>query len=296
MQPSVQVRISGAVGAALLSAAALLIWVVSEVDFNNAPLSLPIAIGPLLFYLLGRPWRLRRSPRAIPASVMLLASLGFLCGLMIEFVLLATIAWIALVHSWLNAYFSDCQRRPRWRLETLLLFSFPWIVHDGQWISDVFQWSGAVAAEFGAQCLRFDVVRNGQNLLVGETQLSIGPSCSGIQTLQITMLCGSALAVMRLGRSTRFWHAIPILIVIAWGINCLRIIGLVCLAEFGSSPEMVAELHDTTGYLAVLLVVPLVLIALGLLDRNARPVNGRPLWHPGLSDESLHSPAGQASR
>lgn len=275
MRQSVQVRISSAVGAVLFLAAAIPIWAISKVNAEIAPLTVPIAIGPILFYSFGKPWRLRTHAKPIPASIVLLASVGFLFGLIIESVLLATIAWILFFHSWLDSQFVDNCSVPRLRLETLLLFSFPWIVHDGQWISELFQYSGAVVAELWAQGLGFDVVRVGQNLLIGETQLSIGPACSGIQTLQITMLCGSALAVIFLGRLKIFWCSIPVLITLAWIINSLRIIGLVCLAHFGSSPELVTELHDTTGYLAILLEVPLILLAFKLLERLSSRGNAR---------------------
>ena len=255
--------------ASLLTALAVFIWVRDLTWVSAAGDALPILAGLPLFIWLGWPWCFTTSPFRVRGIFLTLAAFVLVIGVVTELTLLLALSWTFLLWGWLR------ERLPMEALPTvrkllvLPLLAFPWITLDCQWLGWLFRLSAAWVVAHWFLLMGFVVTQNGTNLLVQGLPISVEAACSGLNTLQSTLIAGSTLAFIFLGRQKNYWWNLPALVGLAWLANTARILTLV-VAALTAGPEFSQGIFHTWGGWLVLVLMFLLCWALFAFQR-ARP-------------------------
>jgi len=235
---------------AVLVVLAAFIWLRNRSWLDSSENSLPILAGLPVFIWLGSPWKWRSEPAELPLS----GVIGFLLGIILEMTLLLTLAWTVVLWCWLSRRIVSTSLDNLRKLMVLPLFSFPWILLDFERIGWWFRLSGAWFVEKVFLLLQFDVTRQGTDVVVQGLPMSVEAACSGINALQSMLIAGTVLAFIFLGRSTRYWWNLPVLVVMAWMANTLRIL-VITVAALAVSPAFaMGTFHNWSGWLVLCLM------------------------------------------
>lgn len=255
----------------LLAGLAVFIWVRDLTWAAAAGDALPVLAGIPLFIWLGAPWRFTPNPKSIAPLFLALAGVGFVLGIITELTLLLSVSWTLLLWGWLRTRLPESSLPKIRKLLVLPLLAFPWITLDlGQSLGWSFRLSAAYVVSHLFSLIGLSVTQNGTNLLVQGMPISVEAACSGLNTLQSTLIAGSALAFIFLGHQKNYWWNLPMLVLLAWLANTARIITLVVAAlTFGA--EFSQGMFHTWGGWLVLVLMFLLCWGIFALQR-ARPV------------------------
>ena len=252
----------------VLGAMAVFIWHRDLTWLGEAGEVVPIIAALPLFVWLGAPWRLRNDRFALHSGSLLVAGASFVLGVALNLTLLLAVAWTAALWSWIRSRVSaekDCVMRLR-RLLPLPLLAFPWITLDGGQVGWWFRLSAAWAVEHLFAVIGFAVSREGTHLIVESQPVSVDASCAGLKVLQCMLIAGTMLAFIQLGRRRQYWWTLPLLPLLAWTANTVRVTTLT-VAALSFGPEFAQGwFHAWGGWLVLVLMFALCWICFSICD------------------------------
>ena len=234
---------------------AVFIWLRNADWMTSADDTLPILVALPAFYWLGKPWELLDGPAGdLPTKGILLAAALLLIGIVSNLTLLLAIAWTYLLWLWLERRIPISHHSSIHKLLVLPMLSFPWVTLDLQTLGWYFRLSGAYITAQVFHLLGFNVQYEGTNLLVDGLPISVEVACAGLNTLQSMLIAGSTMAYLILGGTNRYWWNLPLLFVMAWLANTVRILMLSSVGlAFGPEFTMGA-FHSWGGWFILVLM------------------------------------------
>ncbi len=237
-----------------LAALALFIWLRDTSWMSTYDDTLPILVTLPMYFWLGGPWSLHKERQPVAFGRLIVATIVLLVGLITNLTILLGLAWTLFFWAWWTTRITANELPKAKKLLILPLMAFPWIALDAEPVGWWFRLSGAAVTGKVFALGGLPVVREGTQLLLGDLPISVEPACAGLNTLQSMLIAGSVGAYIYLSNTNRYWWNIPLLIVMAWLANTIRIIAL-CTAAIVVSPEFaLGPFHDIGGW-AVLIIM-----------------------------------------
>lgn len=248
----------------VLAVLAVFVWVRDLTWWTAAGDVLPVLAGLPVFAWLGAPWRFRVVRAELPVAFLIGSTFGFVVGIVTGLTFFLAAAWTFLLFGWLRSCLDSPQPDILRRLIILPLLAFPWITLDLHWLGWTFRLTAAWTIAQLFDLLGFTVAQNGTNLLVQGLPISVEAACSGMNTLQSTLIGGSALAFIFLGRQRGYWWNLAALIVLAWLANTARILSLVVAALTFGTEFAQGLFHTWGGWLVLILMFLLCWVAFAI--------------------------------
>ncbi len=243
------------------------IWLRDLSWVSQAADSLPILLTMPVFIWLGSPWKLQIDTAQIPTTGLVFTVISIVTGIVTGWTLLLAIGWTILLWNWLSAKLDPAGQQRVKKLLILPIMAFPWLILDGDAVGWWFRLSGSWAAGQFFTLTGFHVLQEGTSLLVQGLPVDVSAACSGINALQSMLIAGSALAYILVGHHQVYWLNLPLLIVISWVANTLRII-VIALAALAVSPEFAAGLFHEWGGWSLLVLMFLLCWAVLSMEKN----------------------------
>jgi len=254
----------------LLAVLAVFIWARDLRWATEAADTLPVLAGIPLCIWLGWPWKFRAGAFELSSKLVAAAVILFVVGILLNVTLLLALGWTSLLWSWLSCRLETDSLPTARRLLVLPLLAFPWITLDfAQTIGWYFRLSGAWATSHLFALIGLSATQDGTNMTVQGLPISVEVACAGLNTLQATLIAGSMLAFIFIGNRSRYWWNLPLLIVLAWFANTLRIIVL-CIAALTISPEFAEGIFHKWGGWGVIVLMFLLCWPLFALQSQKR--------------------------
>lgn len=238
----------------ILFVLALFIWFRNTSWMTSSDDTLPILVSIPLFYWIGAPWSFRQDQQPLSVNKLTLTVVLFLFGIGFNSTLLLTIGWTLLLWTWLSSRIVPEKLDSVKKLLVLPLMAFPWISLDADRIGWWFRLSGAWAAEHFFSFFGADVTRQGTNIVVDTTPISVEVACAGLNTLQSMLISGTLVAYLTLGSTNRYWWNLPVLVAVSWLANTVRII-VISFAAVKISPKFAMGAFHQIGGWAVLVLM-----------------------------------------
>jgi len=216
--------------------------------------TLPVLIAIPMFFWIEWPWKF--TDQSFQPSQNLLIAFGvlFFFGIFLDVTFFLAVGWTLLLWAWISKRVDSSFHSRLKKLLILPLMAFPWVTLDGYAIGWYFRLTGASVAGTVFELIGFPVVIDGTQMVINNIPLSVEAACAGLNTLQSMLIAGSALAYLLIGDRNRFWWNIPMLFVMAWLSNTLRII-FICGAAVWISPEFaMGPFHDIGGWLVLVIM------------------------------------------
>ncbi|MWV55082.1 exosortase/archaeosortase family protein [Chlorobium phaeovibrioides] len=233
---------------------ALFIWI-HDLSWMMQPAdTLPILLAIPCMFWLGSPWKFLPGAFRVPTGGLAVTTGAFIIGIVTGWMFLLAISWTVLLWSWLSIRIEPADRRRIAKLLILPLMAFPWLLLDAQAVGWWFRLSGSWAAGEFFSLTGFHVVQDGTRLLIQGLPVEVTAACSGMHSLQSMLIAGSALAYIILGHHPIYWLNLPLLVVISWIANTVRIVAI-ALAALAVSPEFAAGLFHEWGGWGVLILM-----------------------------------------
>ena len=233
---------------------AVFIWLRDTAWMTTSDDTLPILIGLPLFAWLGSPWKFTNTPSNYPSKNIILGVSLFVIGIGLNFTLLLTMGWMVFLYTWLKERLDKNNFQNNKKLLLLPFMSFPWVSLDFTQTGWWFRLSGAWITEVVFASWGFDVNREGTLLNINGIPISIEVACAGLNTLQSMLISGTIVAFIFLKDTWRFWLSLPLIILMTWVANTLRII-FVCLLALWISPAFVMGSFHVWGGWGVLMLM-----------------------------------------
>ncbi len=237
-----------------LGVLAVFIWVRDTTWISSSDDTLPILVALPLFYWIGSPWLLREETVPLSTTLIAVSTFLFLLGILFNITFILSIAWTLLLWTWLSARISPEQISSVKKLLILPLMAFPWIALDANQIGWWFRLSGAWVTAASLSFLGFDVKQEGTLIVVNNIHISVEAACAGLNMLQSMLIAGSVVAYLLLGRTNRYWWNLPLLVIMSWVANTIRIF-VVSIAALAISPRFATgEFHVWGGWAVLILM------------------------------------------
>jgi len=233
---------------------AIFIWFRDISWMNSLDDTLPILIALPLFVLLLWPWKFFETEKPLPLLPIAGVVVLFLLGIISNLTVILTMAWVAMLWIWLSRSVESPPLDQIKKLLVLAFMGFPWVTLDAQQLGWYFRLTGAWVTGHFFSLLGANVHREGTSMLINMQPIEVEAACSGLNTLQSMLIAGSIVAFIILGHTWRYWLAIPILFVMAWIANVIRIIALV-FASLLVSPQFALGTFHTLGGWVILMVM-----------------------------------------
>jgi exosortase/archaeosortase family protein len=241
----------------VLAALAIFIWLRDTTWMTSSDDTLPILIALPLFAWIGAPWSFRPSPHGLSTSQIIWIVVLFLLGIAFNSTLILTIGWTFLLWSWLSARVPQEKLSSLKKLLILPLMAFPWIALDADRIGWWFRLSGAWSAAKFFSFFGANVSQEGTILVVNGLPISVEVACAGLNTLQSMLISGSLVAYLILGESNRYWWNLPLLVVVSWLANTVRIIMISSAALLINPKFALGYFHQIGGWAVLVLMFSL---------------------------------------
>lgn len=238
----------------VLSFYALFIWFRDTVWMASTDDTFPILVAIPLFYFLGQPWSLVETDKSLSVYKIAVAALLFLMGIASNYTIILAISWTLILWAWLSIRLPENRLAYVRRLLVFPFMAFPWISLDAAPVGWWFRLSGAWAASNFFSLMGADVTRQGTIMVVNEMPISVEVACAGLNTLQSMLIAGSVVAFIFLGNSSRFWWSFPILILLSWVTNTIRIIVITLAALWISRKFALGSFHEIGGWVVIMLM------------------------------------------
>lgn len=233
---------------------AVFIWLRDTTWALTSEDTLPILVGLPLFYWVGRPWNFSKPLSDFPTIPLVITAALFLVGILINSVLVLTLGWTYLLWKWLTLRTPEQDHPTILKLMILPIMSFPWITLDAQPLGWWFRLSGAYVTGAFYSWLGFNVKVEGTNILIDNLPISVEAACSGLNTLQSMLIAGSLIAFLYLGKTNRYWWNLPVLVVVAWLANTIRIMVISAVAMAFGPEYALGAFHIWGGWFVLLLM------------------------------------------
>ena len=235
----------------------LFIWLRDLNWWQYASDTLPILLAFPLFYRLGEPWKMGEGSLKLPFLLLFLAC--FFLGVILDMNVIFALGWVFLVKAMPIEEPSPSELT---KLLVIPFFGFPWVSFDANGIGWAFRLTGAQATAALFSSLNFNVIQEGTQILINKLPISVEAACAGLNTLQSMMILGLTLAYIDLKNSLLYWFNIPLLLILAWIANTLRIILISSMALYKGIDFALGPLHIWGG---LLVIVIMFLLAWGLI-------------------------------
>jgi len=233
---------------------AVFIWLRDTTWISSSDDTLPILVAIPLFIWIGSPWHFKDNPETPSLGWIALTAFLFLVGIAINSTLLLTLSWCALLWAWLSKKVTNESLPTLKKLMILPLMAFPWISLDADRIGWWFRLSGAWTTAQFFSLLGLDVKQEGTLLNVNGLPISVEVACAGLNTLQSMLIAGSVVAFLILGDTKRYWVNLPLLVVMAWVANTLRIILISAAALLITPAFSKGNFHVFGGWVVIMLM------------------------------------------
>lgn len=230
------------------------IWLRESTWISTADDTLPILVALPLFAWLGAPWSFYDRPFHLALPPLIGSALLFLVGIAFNVTFLLALAWTLLLWIWLSARVEPSSSRRLDQLLLLPMLAFPWIALDINSLGWWFRLSGTWITGGLFTFLGFNVIQEGTNLLIDKLPISIEASCAGLNTLQSMLVAGVLLDYIILGNTVLYWINLPLLVLLAWVANTMRIIVITSAALFISPQFAMGTFHVVGGWLVIVLM------------------------------------------
>lgn len=236
--------------ASLIVAYALFIWLRDLSWWHFAEDTLPILAAFPLFYYFGEPWKIGKGP--LKSNFLIAAVLLFLAGIILNMNLLLAFSWIIAF----KALPFELPSPPHLnKLLAIPFFGFPWVSFDANGIGWTFRLTGAQVTAHFFSFLGYPVSQEGTHLLIDGHPISVEAACAGLNTLQSMMIAGLLVAFLYLKDSRwMYWLNIPLLLVLAWVANTLRIILISWAALLYGASFALGAFHLWGGLLVIVIM------------------------------------------
>ncbi len=238
----------------VLAVLALFIWLRDTAWISTADDTLPILIALPIFVWLGWPWKFRPDPQPLSTPLLVLSVILFLSGIALDLCILLTLGWVVLLWTWISSRIVPEKKPYVQKLLILPIMAFPWISLDFTQLGWWFRLTGAYSTAQFFSLFGAEVEQMGTNLKINQLPISVEAACAGLNTLQSMLIAGSIIAFISLGKTSRFWWSIPILFIMAWFANTIRIIVL-SIAALAISPEFALGAFHTWGGWFILILM-----------------------------------------
>ncbi len=245
---------------------ALFIWLRDLAWLTSADDTLPVLVSIPLFLWLGDPWEFRSDDASLSTNGITAVVALLVAGVLLNLTLLLAASWTLLLWIWLKVR-TPAERHDN--IRKLLVFAFiafPWIALDFDRVGWWFRLSGASVTGDVYGILGFSVLQDGTNLTVENLPISVEAACSGMNTLQSMLIAGSVANYMILGETSRYWWNIPLLFVISWVANTIRIIALVAAALIVSRDFAMGTFHTWGGWAIIVVMFVICWMILSLQE------------------------------
>jgi len=237
-----------------LLAAAAFIWLRNTAWMTSSDDTLPILVALPLAIWLGLPWKLRTPKRFLAPLWVIVAALFFLAGILSDLTILLACGWSACFYAWQKEHLDGQSLTRAKALSALVIMAFPWVTLDAAALGWYFRLSGAYVTSTVLNCFGYDVVGQGTNIKVGETEILVEAACSGLNTLQSLLIAGITLAFFTFDDVKRVFANIPTLFAAAWIANTCRIFLIILLAFYFSPEFVLGEFHIWLGWATIVFV------------------------------------------
>jgi exosortase/archaeosortase family protein len=222
--------------ALILVVFALFIWLRDLAWMTTTDDTLPILVALPVFYWLGSPWKWREVDQPFSGKIFLFGAFFFLLGIALNITFFLAVSWVLLLKEWLDVRVLSSVEDRMNKLLVLPLMAFPWVSLDLTRLGWWFRLSGAKVASYFFVTLGLDVVQEGTNLIVAGLPISVEAACAGMNTLQSMLIAGTVVNFVILGNTVRYWFNIPVLVIVTWIANTLRIL-MISLAALLAGPQ-----------------------------------------------------------
>lgn len=249
-----------------LTLLAVFIWLRDTAWVTSSDDTLPILIALPLFVWLGAPWQWRQDQPNYSTRFFATGVYVFVAGIGLNITLLLTAGWIIFLCVWLRARLKEETLPHFYKLLILPMMAFPWISLDFDRIGWWFRLSGAWVAQHAFAGAGFNVIREGTLLNINGLPISIEVACAGLNTLQSMLISGCIIAYITLGDTKRYWLCIPILIIMAWIANTIRILVISLLAIIISPAFVMGPFHIWGGWGVLMLMFMLSWLTFSFLE------------------------------
>lgn len=257
---------------AILLTLAIFIWVRDLAWVSIADDTLPILVALPLFFWMGMPWAFNEGTLKCSQGGIAASAAFFVLGIAFNLTLLLAIGWTLLLWTWLKARMPSEKLPSLQKLLVLPILAFPWISLDLDRIGWWFRLTGAWVTAQLFHFLGFEVSQEGTNLLINKLPLSVEAACAGLNTLQSMLIAGSILDYIILGQTSLYWINLPVIILMAWVTNTVRII-VISIAALAVNPEFaLGAFHTIGGWLVIMLMFGLCWIIFSQQEPVAKPL------------------------
>lgn len=261
---------------AILTILAVFIWVRDLVWASTADDTLPILIAIPLFIWMGMPWQFKEEPTKISTTGIIAGAAFFFLGIALNMTLLLAIGWTWLLWTWLKDRIPSEKIPSIQKLLVLPLLAFPWISMDLEKIGWWFRLTGAWVVAQIFHILGFDVSQEGTHLLINKLPLSVEAACAGLNTLQSMLIAGSILDYIILGQTSLYWINLPVIVLMAWVTNTVRIT-VISIAALAVTPEFaLGTFHTLGGWLVIMLMFGMCWLIFTMQEPTAKPAEPNP--------------------
>lgn len=210
------------------------------------------------------PVRWASEPKPIALHQWIAPTLLLIIGGLFDILLLQASGWVLAWRLWAGSNVKHAALNPT-RSSLAFLFVFPWITYDFPIVGWWYRISGAWVTELTFKALGFSVMRQGTEMVVGGIPISVEAGCAGMGLLQSLLIVGTLILLMAYPRSTMFYLLLPLLPLIAWLANTIRIVTISAAGIWISVPFAEGLFHTFGGLLVILIMVLLCLPALFLI-------------------------------
>lgn len=256
---------------ALLTALAAFIWLRDTSWATQLDDTLPILIALPLFFWLDWPWKFEEGEFTLTPRFIYMGIGTLVLGILSNLTVLLSIGWCLLLWGWIQERVSPSSRHGLLRMMILPFMAFPWVTLDAHSLGWCFRLSGAWASAQVLSLSGFEVLHQGTRLLVNGIPISVEAACAGLNTLQSMLIAGSILAYLQLGKHWIYWVNLPLLFVMAWIANTMRILTLSLAAVLVSPEFAMGPFHDAGGWGVLVLMFLLCWGIFSLQQRLIKP-------------------------
>jgi len=250
---------------------AAFIWLRDTSWISTSDDTLPILISIPMFFWMLWPISFRKKSESLSPFHLIAAALCFIAGTVTDLTFLLGLGWTLLLWSWLIKRMAPEHISEAKKLLILPLMAFPWIALDAEPVGWWFRLSGAwITANF-FEIIGLQVVHEGTQLYINSMPISVEPACSGLHTLQSMLIAGSLVAFIQIGDSPRYWWSLPLLILISWIANTIRIIAICTAAIVISKDFAMGPFHDIGGWAILFVMFLLCWFIFSLLQPKPKP-------------------------
>lgn len=220
-----------------------------------------------MFLVLAAPWRLQPTRRPSNVPLLILACLALILGLASDLLLPMALGWSALLWAWLSCRLAAEDRDRVWRLMLLTLFVFPWADVDikaAQWVMRI---TAASVTQHILTGVGLPTTREGTMLWVAGQPVEISEDCAGGDTLHAMLVVGVAAAFVYLDRRRPILPWLPVLGVLAWLANTLRVLMIAATAGWFPDSDLLIWVHDAGGWLVIAFMLGLCIAGFAMWNR-----------------------------